>query len=282
MNSKKLFDDFISVLVLPEKEEREAIAYRVFEKLLKVSRTQILAGFNVDENSMDLLEPIAKRLSTDEPVQYVLEEEYFFGRPFYVNKHVLIPRPETEDLVREVIEFIRNSAISNPRIVDIGTGSGCIPVTLSLEVNRAEVFATDISTGALNVANRNNDVLGASVKFLEHDILHSKLPINNLDVLISNPPYIARSERSSMGRNVVEHEPHLALFVPNEDPLIFYKAIVGQAIQALNAGGLLIVEINERFGEEVKSLFEKSGVVQTSIIRDLSGKERIVKGQMPE
>lgn len=281
MNSKRLLDDFVSLLPSYGKEEGEAIAYRVFEKMLKVSRTQLLAGIEVDENALTLLEPIAKRLATEEPVQYVLEEEYFFDRAFYVNRHVLIPRPETEELVREVLAFLQKSGISNPKIVDIGTGSGCIPITIALECPRAEVYATDVSLDALAVAEKNNRRMMGRVRFVHHDVLTSELPIRNLDVVVSNPPYIAQSESTAMANNVVAHEPHLALFVPNDDPLIFYLAIANRAKLILNPGGLLIVEINQRFGHEVKALFEDEGFKDCHVLKDISGKDRIVKAHQP-
>jgi release factor glutamine methyltransferase len=192
-----------------------------------------------------------------------------------VNSAVLIPRPETEELISELKSILRYSA----SILDIGTGSGCISITLALELRGSKVFATDVSDQALSLSKENNTRLGATVQFLKHDILHEEIPFSGLDVIVSNPPYIVFSEKEQMQPNVVNFEPHLALFVPENDPLIFYKKIASKAYAALKAGGLLCVEINERFGGEVAKLFLDSGFEEIKIIRDLSGKERIVRGK---
>jgi len=189
---------------------------------------------------------------------------------------VLIPRPETEELVRLVLDEI--AARETCRMVDIGTGSGCIPVTIKLEAPETRVFATDISGDALAVARKNARQLRAEVIFSKHDILHDTLVFPEVDIVTSNPPYIASREKSTMSKNVTDYEPHLALFVDDDDPLIFYKCIVAQAKRVLRPGGMLVVEINERFGQEIMYLFEASGLQRISIHQDLSNKDRIVKG----
>lgn len=277
-NSKTIFKDFIDSLALNESpDELESIAYLVFEKLFGLSKTQVLAEKKISvDNKKNLLQDIGRRLNQHEPIQYVLGEAYFFGRPFLVNRSVLIPRPETEELVRLVIEHTRKER-SDARIIDIGTGSGCIAVSLALEIPESEVFATDISKDALKTAIENAHRLKADVHFEEHDILRDLLPIS-VDVMVSNPPYIARHERDVMSRNVVGFEPDIALFVSDEDPFIFYEMLLRRAGESLLPNGLLAVEINERYGSEIFRLFDEHGFRSIEILNDVFGKSRIVKG----
>lgn len=279
-NSKLLFHDFVKVITLPEsREEIQGIAYLVFENLLGLSKAQILAEKTIAVSPSDeaRLREAAQRINRHEPVQYVLGEADFFGRKFKVNPAVLIPRPETEELVRMIIDCTP-VATEGPKILDIGTGSGCIPVTLALEIPGSVVYATDVSAAALAVAKDNATKLNAGVTFMEHDILREQLTLRALDVVVSNPPYIAPEEQRDMKSNVVDHEPHLALFTPGNDPLVFYRSIVSKAKAALKSGGLLCVEINERYGEAVGKLFTDTGYKDVQIIKDLSGKDRIVSG----
>jgi len=221
-------------------------------------------------------------LNQNEPVQYVLGEAYFFGRKFLVNPSVLIPRAETEELVAEVKAHLKGShKMKTIRILDIGTGSGCIPITLVLEIPDSELYATDVSSEALLVAKTNAQKLGAEVTFLHHNILQSEIAIENLDVIVSNPPYVTPSEQDAMKKNVIFYEPHLALFAPETEPLVFYHVIAERAKKVLNPGGLLAVEINEKFGREVSNLFLEMGFHCIEIKKDLQGKDRIVKGQQP-
>ena len=281
-NSKAIFQDFIRQVTLPEsKDEIASIAHRVLEHIAGISRNDILLDRPVNFTSaqeIQLAESI-DRINLHEPVQYVLGEQDFFGRTFHVNKSVLIPRPETEYLIREIIAYCKNQ-IDPLTIIDIGTGSGCIPVTLSLEIPQALVYATDISTDALAVARGNAAQLNATVNFLQHDILTQKLPVTAIDIIVSNPPYIALEEATQMSANVTQYEPHLALFVPNNDPLKFYRAIAIAARGVLNPGGLLIVEINERFGNEVATILEANRFHNIAILKDLDGKDRVVKGNL--
>jgi len=294
-NSKALFRYLTSHLAAEEQAEAEAIAYIVLAHVFSISRTDVLAEkpVEVSEAKASQLETILTRLNTGEPLQYVLGETEFYGRKFVVKEGVLIPRPETEELVRVVIEFLRsqesgarsqNAAYSIQqteflgRVLDVGTGSGCIPVTVALEVAGTQVFAVDISEVALRVARENALMLGARVEIVTWDILKDDLPWGGLDVIVSNPPYIPWHEKVSMRANVTEFEPHGALFVPDDDPLIFYKAIARQGARALRRFGLVAVEIHERFGEKVAQVFRDAGFVQVEIVKDIFGKERIVKG----
>ena len=280
MNSKTLFRDFVNgIELLESRDEIQSMAYLVFENILGLTKTAILAeeSVNLNQAIRNRLDEIVARINRFEPVQYILGESFFYGRSFKVNPAVLIPRPETEELVRLVINFVRKSNRKNYRVLDIGTGSGCIAITLALELNDIEVFGTDTSAEGLVTASANAQKLKASVKYLNHDVLNSKLPFS-IDIIASNPPYIGWDEFNTMSKNVVDYEPKLALFVDSDDPLLFYKAIVKRAKESLTPGGLLAVEINERFGKEVQRLFVANDLEEVEIIQDAFGKDRIVKG----
>ena len=280
MNSKTLFRDFVNgIELLESRDEIQSLAYLVFENILGLTRTAILAeeSVNPSQEIRNRLDDIVARINRFEPVQYILGEGYFYGRSFHVNPDVLIPRPETEELVSSVIDFVRKSNRKSCRVMDIGTGSGCIAITLALELSNIEAFGTDTSAKALVTASANARKLKAGVTFLNHDVLSSKLPFS-IDVLVSNPPYIGWNEFNTMSKNVVEYEPKVALFVDSEEPLLFYKALVTRARESLTPGGLLAVEINERFGKEVQRLFIANDFAEVEIIQDAFGKDRIVKG----
>ncbi len=213
-----------------------------------------------------------------QPVQYVLHEAWFYGMKLYVDEHVLIPRPETEELV----EWMLKDAETNKQpinILDIGTGSGCIPIALKKNMPAAEVWAVDISNEALLVAQRNADTQQTSITFQQADILNKPYPsvLPTFDVIVSNPPYIPLSDKTAMHPNVLQHEPHLALFVANEDPFLFYNAIVDFAQSHLNPGGSLYFEIHEAMGEQVKQLLTQKGFINAQVKKDMQGKDRMVK-----
>lgn len=282
IGSKSIFYDFVNNIKLREtREELTSMAYLVFEKFFNLSRTDIMTDVSLALSPVqrDTLQSVLARVNRHEPVQYILGEADFFGRSFTVNAGVLIPRPETEELVRFVLDDIASRGPC--KMVDIGTGSGCIPITIKLEAPDTCVAATDISDDALAVATQNARFLKASIEFSKHDILRDKLSYHDIDIITSNPPYIALNEKKSMSKNVTQYEPHLALFVPDDDPLIFYKRLAAEAKRVLRPGGLLAVEINERFGQDVRNLFEMSGLQQVSIYKDLSNKDRVVKGYTP-
>jgi release factor glutamine methyltransferase len=279
-NSKALFQDFVNHLTLPEsKEELENIALLVFSAVYNLSKAEIMAGKTISPAAE--ASKILDRINNHEPVQYILGEAHFFGRVFYVNTAVLIPRPETEELVEQVIQTVKRSINNHkPKIMDIGTGSGCIPVTLSHQFRDAEIYGTDISTTALAVAKRNAEQHKVSVTFLQHDILTESIPFQDLDIVVSNPPYIADFEKLSMKQNVLDFEPHTALFVEGNDPLLFYRTISEKATAALRHGGMLLTEINELFGTKVVDIFMEAGFSDVQIVGDLQGKDRIVKGML--
>jgi release factor glutamine methyltransferase len=286
-NSQELFQEIMtSFTIAEESEELQSITYIILEDVFKISRTDLAGGKSVSitEDDTRRLSEIVQRINANEPLQYVLGEAYFYGRKFTVTPAVLIPRPETEELVRVVLDHVRlkqsikSVDTGNLVILDIGTGTGCIPITLYHEVGGAEVYATDISLQALAVAQQNAKNLLARIHFIQHDILHDDLFVRDVDIIVSNPPYVTMKEMPDMKRNVVAYEPHLALFVADGDALLFYKAIVEKAQEALKENGLLAVEINETKGAEVLKLFEHYGFKEVCIVRDLQSKDRIVRG----
>lgn len=264
---------------LYEKEEIEKFVQYCFEDFVGYSKNVLLFEPEKTVNESDLLKFhfAVKDLKRGRPIQYILGKTSFYGMDFFVSPAVLIPRPETEELVGLVIaESSRHTESFS--IVDIGTGSGCIAVTLKKKISRAHVYALDLSEEALAIAKQNAAQHNCEIKFLNFDML-DRTNWKNLpacSILVSNPPYIKASEAGSMHVNVKEYEPHLALFVPDEDPLVFYKAIAEAGMEKLKAGGKVFVEINEALGLEVCILFQKSGYTDVQLKQDLQGKDRFV------
>jgi release factor glutamine methyltransferase len=228
---------------------------------------------------LTLLQQYSSELLTHKPVQYVLHEAWFCGMPFYVDENVLIPRPETEELVEWVVEVgSMKYEVRSMQILDIGTGSGCIPISLKKKMPQAEVYACDVSDGALAVAAKNATAQQTAVHFLNADFLDAATwpTLPAVDIIVSNPPYIPNHNQSSMLQNVLAYEPHLALFVPNDDPLLFYDAIARFAQLKLLPGGCIFAEIHEDLGEKTKALFESKGFA-TEVKKDFQGKDRMVK-----
>lgn len=271
-NSKAVFNNLTAQLNGIDAGEAHAIGFLLMEKFCGVSRTSILAEKEIEFFDFS---PLVARLNAHEPVQYILGEAEFFGRKFNVNRHTLIPRPETELLIQEVLK----SKIERPVILDVGTGSGCIAVTLAKEIPMVTVSAVDISAGALETAAANAKLHNASINFVHGDFLTDAFSFEPLDWIVSNPPYVCASEKKAMELNVLNFEPHGALFVPDTDPLLFYKALASTGERLLKPSGKIAVEINARFGQEVKQLFEEKGFIQTKIIKDLDGKDRIVSAE---
>ncbi len=274
--SKALFKELVSAIRLPEsRDESESLAYSILEKEFGWSVTDVLSDKDADAD-WDRLNQILERLNHHEPLQYILGEAHFFSRKFLVDPSVLIPRPETEILIEEALRMCPYPGSPGLRVLDVGTGSGCIAVTLAKELPIAEVHAVDISAGALLTAAENARINEASVSFCRHDILQGAPPINDVSLLVSNPPYVTESERHLMKENVTAHEPRLALYVPDDDPLKYYKAICRIAKSAVRRDGAIIVEINERFGQDVAELFTNEGLRSVSVLKDLAGKDRVV------
>jgi len=259
--------------------EASAISFMLIEEVTGLNRTQILTADAADINLAQLL-LLAEQVASGTPVQYALGYAYFCGLKFHVNPGVLIPRPETEELVEWVCSTANH--IPHLHILDIGTGSGCIAIALAKKLPQARVTALDVSPEALVTARRNavfHQVEG--IDFLQYDILKASLcPLSSLcppcDVIVSNPPYIPESEAAQMEQNVLAHEPHLALFVPNQTPLLFYEVIARKALTLLTPGGQLFFEINSRFGSEIQSLLLHLGYTNIQLRQDLFGSDRMV------
>jgi release factor glutamine methyltransferase len=274
INSKTLFHQLQKKITLNEEEgEIKSMLYLLFEKEFGLSRTEILTEKKIESIDETQLERHIARINNHEPIQYILGEADFLGRKFQVNPSVLIPRPETELL----IQLIKEEKLNEPTILDIGTGSGCIAISLALEIPTATVNALDISEEALSIAKENAKRLNTSVNFLQHDILNQTPLLTNLDVIVSNPPYVTEKEKGAMNKNVLNHEPHLALFVPDNDPLKFYKVSAEKSLSLLKPQGKIFVEINQQFGKEVAAIFSGFGY-RTEIIKDMEGKDRVVRG----
>jgi len=270
-----------------EDGEARAIARILIEELFGLSYTDIVCGAT-DQLSADdtlRLDTAVRRIEQGEPLQHVLGYADFCGNHFGVNASVLIPRPETEWLVDEgerLINGVSNAAPSAPkRILDIGTGSGCIAISLKLRLGEAYVEAWDISEEALRTAESNAKALKAEVAFCKRDALRAEESVATWDLIVSNPPYICDSERADMDDNVLLHEPHTALFVPDDDPLRFYRAIARYALHSLSNGGSLLFECNTRYAEATGEMMREMGFEDVTVNDDCFGLPRFVKGSSP-
>lgn len=262
-------------------DDREAanITDLVIEHVTGQRKIDRITYPNIPVNDQQQLQlaTITEKLIENTPVQYALNECWFAGMKLYVDENVLIPRPETEELVEWIVEEVKSQK-SKVKILDIGTGSGCIPVALKKKLPDSIVRAIDVSEGALNVAVKNAMLNAAQVYFIRVDFLDEKSwkDFGKLDVIVSNPPYIKRSEACTMNANVLQHEPHIALFVEDEDALLFYRKIAAFAKKHLEHNGSVFLEINEALGKEVTDLFEQQGY-RTELRKDMQGKDRMVK-----
>lgn len=270
-----------------EDGEARAIARILIEELFGLSYTDIVCGAT-DQLSADdtlRLDTAVRRIEQGEPLQHVLGYADFCGNHFGVNASVLIPRPETEWLVDEgerLMNGASNAAPSAPkRILDIGTGSGCIAISLKLRLGEAYVEAWDISEEALRTAESNAKALKAEVAFCKRDALRAEESVAPWNLIVSNPPYICDSERADMDDNVLLHEPHTALFVPDDDPLRFYRAIARYALRSLSNGGSLLFECNTRYAEATGEMMREMGFEDVTVNDDCFGLPRFVKGSSP-
>lgn len=255
-----------------EPQEAQAMIRVICEDIFNYDQVDVALrqDSELPEFAQQRITDIISRLQRHEPLQYIVGSARFHGHRFKVTPAVLIPRPETEQLVDLIVD--ENSA-SDLRVLDIGTGSGCIAISLARALKFAQVDALDVSRDALAVARENAAALKVRVNFFESDIL-SPQPAARYDIIVSNPPYVCWNERESMDCNVKDYEPGQALFVPDNDPLLFYKAIAPYAAQSLEKGGRLYLEINQRFGQEVKKLLEENGLDEIRIIEDSYGNTR--------
>ncbi len=267
--------------------EARAIALLLFEEGFGLSRTSVYAGKvnQFSQHERERLHTMCEQLVGGVPVQQVLGGAWFCARRFRVTPDVLIPRPETEELVAWAVELASALGRPSPRLLDAGTGSGCIAVSCYLALKeqglKPEVEAWDVSAQALEVAKDNAQQLGAEVKFSRVDLLGASAldALGEVDVIVSNPPYVCERERAEMEEHVLEHEPGLALFVPNDDPLRFYKALCRLAQQRLSPGGWLVVEGNCAYAEAMRELFVSSGLQQVEVRNDCFGRPRMVAGK---
>ncbi|MEO1253259.1 MAG: peptide chain release factor N(5)-glutamine methyltransferase [Bacteroidota bacterium] len=271
-NAKQIWQETTKELQkVYDRREAENIAYVLLEDLFEIKQGDVLMGEGISIDQ-DLLSKCLMRLLEHEPIQYVTGWADFFGRKFKIQPGALIPRPETEELCELII---KNNVLEKPRILDVGTGSGCIAITLAVET-KGVVFGIDISDDALKTARANASLLNASVRFERDDMLKEKFPFVNMDILVSNPPYIPASDKVNMHKNVLMYEPDSALFVPDSDPLLFYRVIAEKGIDTLKKGGKLYFEIHERYGKELCKLLEKIGYSNIVVYEDMQGKDRMV------
>ncbi|WP_420454206.1 peptide chain release factor N(5)-glutamine methyltransferase [Rubrivirga sp.] len=282
MTRRALLDDAVARLQASGVEDARRTAEWIVLEATGATRAAIYARPDVvvDPAECALAHRYVVRRATGEPIQYVLGHTDFYGLRMTVTPDVLIPRPETEEVVEEALRRIRPRAA--PWVLDVGTGSGAIALAVATERPDAEVFAVDVSPGALVVARANGDRLGAAVKFLEADVLLPSFAAEvppAFDLIVSNPPYVPQAERAGLQREVRDHEPATALFVPDGDPLVFYRALAGHAEHLLRPGGWLVAETHADLGRDVVALWRRSGLDAVEVLPDLAHRDRIAVGR---
>ena len=269
--------------------EIDSFFFLLLEEYLGFRRVDIVlkSDFKITQETLNLLQSATKQLEQEVPLQYIIGKTEFYGLPFVVNKHVLIPRPETEELVAWVVSESSRFKTFNTstkqttdkkqlKILDIGTGSGCIPISLKKQLPFAKISAIDISEEALTVAKKNAVLNNVDIHFILQDILKTVALDQHYDIIISNPPYVRELEKKELKNNVLKNEPHVALFVENDNPLIFYAKIAELAKNYLNKNGLLFFEINQYLGTETIDLVNKKGLKNIQLKKDMFGNDRIV------
>lgn len=263
----------------PESEIQQFI-FILFEYELGFSKIELVTRSEeeLDERTYGRFLYYVDQLKTFRPIQYIKGETIFYGLTFMVNSHVLIPRPETEELVDWII---KHKLPPNLAILDVGTGSGCIAVALAKNLPQSIIHAIDVSENALELANENAKLNKVNINFILENILRPSEDFkgNKFDLIVSNPPYITPGEKEKMNKNVLDYEPHLSLFVPDEDPLVFYKAIMTYAMGSLNENGLLFFEINESFDKEIVALMKNHKFAEIELRKDINDKFRMVRGR---
>jgi release factor glutamine methyltransferase len=259
--------------------EIKSFSYRILESVCRKDKQALLRDkdSHLSANEMNRVRAIVGELRKYRPIQYVLGETEFYGLKFIVNENVLIPRPETEELVDWVIKSCAGKA-KRYTILDIGAGSGCIAVSLAKNLPTASVCALDISQKALDVAKQNAQLNKVSVEFVQQDIFANP-PLGEWDIIVSNPPYVLPSEKKEMSANVLDYEPHQALFVPEEKPLLFYERIAGIGLRHLEKEGTLFFEINAFFGKAVVEMLQEKGYQSVELLKDISGKDRMISAR---
>lgn len=278
MNYKALKEQFNQSLdKLYQDQECTGLFYIALQKIAGFTRMQFLEHQlqEVPAHFREAMLEILHALCSGKPIQYILEEAWFYRLRFKVNANVLIPRDETEELVDLIIRTEQGKGLQKKRLLDIGTGSGCIAIALKKNLPLFDVSALDVSAAALAVAQENAESNAADVNFIQADILTYQ-SAERYDIIVSNPPYVKNDERPDMHQNVLAYEPHTALFVSDEDPLIFYRAIAEFALNNLVKGGRLYFEINEYLGREMVALMEEKGFSDIQLIHDLQQKPRML------
>tara|TARA_R110002111_G_scaffold65750_1_gene107549 strand:+ start:11549 stop:12424 length:876 start_codon:yes stop_codon:yes gene_type:complete len=270
------------------KEEVNSFFFLCIEHYLNLPRFQLALQpeFAIIKSETDTFFEVLESLKQQKPIQYIIGKTEFYGLPFKVNENVLIPRPETEEIVAFVLQNIKKQKLNSKviKILDIGTGSGCIAITLAKHLPNAKVYALDVSKEALKVATLNAELNMANVTFIQANILvkRSLSELNmesKFDIIVSNPPYVRKLEKVEIKPNVLDNEPHLALFVEDNDPLQFYKAITDFAVDNLKTKGELFFEINQYLGEETKALLTDVNFKEIELLKDLNGNYRMLKGR---
>lgn len=275
---KETFHQTLDSLFGPE--ETAAFFYRLMEARCGYTRLHIALhpGLAVSAEDVSCFFEALALLKQETPLQYILGKTDFYGLELYVDKNVLIPRPETEELAEWVINDLKNHSSAPLKILDIGTGSGCIAIALAKYLPGAIVYALDTSETALEVARKNANVHNVAIEFFRADALQLPDLKEEMDCVVSNPPYVRHAEKAQMRANVVQYEPHTALFVPDTDPLLFYKKITDWASHHLKSGGRVYFEINQYLGIEMRQLLESRGFTEVLLKKDLSGNNRMIRG----
>ena len=278
MVSKIAFQNLHNALqTIYDNREAFTISTYIFEDIFKIYNTQ--SEKTLSKSQVTQLDEIQNRLLKYEPWQHIVGFADFYGSKFHVSPDVLVPRPETEELVQLILDHVKPMQT----VLDIGTGSGCIPISIKKKYEHLMVFGLDVSEAALEIARKNAELNQVEINWRQADILNpkewSRVGANQkFDIIVSNPPYVLESDKSKMHQNVLEFDPELALFVADETPLLFYDAIADFALQYLNANGQLYFEIHQDFGQQTVALLEKKGFTEVKLVKDLFGNDRIVFG----
>ncbi|CAM1365638.1 Release factor glutamine methyltransferase [Tenacibaculum litoreum] len=266
--------------VFPQTEV-DSFFFLLVEEYLDIKRIDLILQPNIEISSdiKELLDKALERLKKEEPIQYILGETEFYGLPFKVNKNTLIPRPETEELVEWIIKEVKKKQ-ELLSILDIGTGTGCIPISLKKHLPNTNVSAIDISEEAIQMAKQNAKLNEVDISFIKQDILKTEVLSGMFDIIISNPPYVRELEKVEIKNNVLKNEPHLALFVKDDNPLLFYKKIADLAKSNLTKNGLLFFEINQYLGAETVKMLKNKGFTQIELQKDIFGNDRMIKASL--
>ncbi|WP_459211650.1 peptide chain release factor N(5)-glutamine methyltransferase [Aquimarina rhabdastrellae] len=282
MTLQELRTQFIAQLTpLYGEEEATTFFYWLTEAFLEMRRVDVAIAFSQELTSIEeeRFNDATAKLLQYIPIQYIVGKTSFYGLEFNVNEHVLIPRPETEELVDWIIKDVRKQSNQEIKILDIGTGSGCIAISLANELPQATVSGIDVSEQALTTARVNAKENNVEVKFIQQDILNTE-GIETYDIIVSNPPYVRDLEKEEIKQNVLAHEPHLALFVADDNALIFYRKITALAKESLTKEGSLYFEINQYLGKETKEMIEAKGFEKVSLKKDFFGNHRMIKATL--